>query len=145
VLALLRVIDLGVTYFFARGSLAGVKTIHFARWVVLDDARRILFTSYYDGSLESYMNDFIDKLSTGLNLIFSNGVGYPRTRWLIFGGANDEQAFKDFIRVHQVEVAVCYSAYPDLTTTNIINNAAIRKGLTQDLDDDAASRWLARL
>ena len=142
---LLRVINLGVTYFFARGSLAGVKTIHFARWVVLDDTRRIIFTSYYDGSLESYMDDFIDKLSKGLNLIFSNGVGYPRTRWLISGGAKDEQAFKDYLRVHQVEVAVYYSAYPDLTTANIINSAAIRKGLTQDLDDDDAGRWLARL
>lgn len=143
---LLLVIDLGVTYFFARGSLAGVKTIHFARWVVLDDARRIIFTSYYDGSLESYMDDFIDKLSMGLNLIFSNGIGYPRTRWLIFGGATDEQAFKDYLRVHQLEVAVFYSAYPDMTTANIINNAAIRRGMAQrQLDDDDARRWLARL
>ena len=66
----------------------------------------MIFTSCYDGSLESYMNDFIDKLSWGLNVIFSNGVGYPRTRWLILGGAKDEQTFKDYLRCHQLETPV---------------------------------------
>ena len=74
------------------------RTIHFARWVLLDGRRRMFFASNYDGSLESYMDDFIDKVAWGLNLVFSNGVGYPRTRWLVFGGARDELAFKDYLR-----------------------------------------------
>ena len=68
---------------FNRANLAGVKTIHFARWVFLDDQRRLVFASNYDGSLESYMDDFIDKVAWGLNAVFSNGVGYPRTSWLV--------------------------------------------------------------
>ena len=145
VILVLRAINLGATFLFARGTLAGVTTIHFARWVPIDDHRRIVFTSCYDGSLESYMDDFIDKLAWGLNLIFSNGVGYPRTRWLIFGGASDEQSFKDYLRLRQIETAVSYATYPTLTTANVINNAAIRYGLGRTLDDAAAATWLARL
>lgn len=131
---------------FVRGSLAGVTTIHAARWVPLDGGRRMIFTSCYDGSLESYMNDFIDKLAWGLNVIFSNGVGYPRTRWLVLDGARDEQSFKDYLRRHQLETAVSYAAHPDLTAANIRTNVAIRRGLANpSLDDRRAAEWLALL
>ena len=83
----LGVVNFGTRHLFNRGSLTGVKTIHFARWVFLDGKRRIIFASNYDGSLESYMGDFIDKVAWGLNAVFSNGVGYPRTSWLVAGGA----------------------------------------------------------
>ena len=107
--------DYAVRHIFNRADLAGVKTIHFARWVFLDGRRRVVFASSYDGSVESYMDDFIDKVWWGLNAVFSNGVGYPRTRWLLFGGARDERAFKRVLRRRQEPVQVWYSAYPDLT------------------------------
>ena len=62
---------------FNHANLIGVKTIHFARWVFLDEAPRLIFASNYDGSLENYMDDFIDKIAWGLNIVFSNGVDYP--------------------------------------------------------------------
>ena len=105
-------LDYATRHIFNHGNLAGVKTIHFARWVFLDGKRRVFFASNYDGSLESYMDDFIDKVAWGLNLVFSNGVGYPRTSWLVLGGAKDELAFKDYLRTHQVPTRVWYSAYP---------------------------------
>ena len=37
------------------------------------------------------MDDFINKVGWGLNLMFSNGFGWPRTDWLIKGGARHEQ------------------------------------------------------
>jgi len=40
------------------------------------------YASNYDGSLDSYMDDFINKVAYGLNLVFSNGIGYPRTSFL---------------------------------------------------------------
>ncbi|MDQ4047976.1 MAG: hypothetical protein M3131_01130, partial [Actinomycetota bacterium] len=85
-LAVLWLIDNGARHVFTRASLAGIKTIHFAHWTVLDEGRRVLFTSNYDGSHESYMDDFIDKVAYGLNASFSNGVGYPKTRFLVFEG-----------------------------------------------------------
>ena len=137
--------DYGAHHLFNRGSLAGVKTIHFARWVALDGRRRMIFASNYDGSVESYMDDFIDKVSWGLNATFSNGQGYPRTDFLLLRGARDELAFKDFLRAHQVPTQVWYSAYERLTALNAGNNARIRAGLSGAMSPAEAARWLALL
>ena len=115
-------------HFFDRGNLSGVKTIHFARWVFIDDRQRMFFASNYDGSMESYMDDFIDKVAWGLNLVFSNGVGYPRTSWLVRGGAKDELAFKDYLRTHQIPTLVWYSAYDRLTALNVAAERAHPRG-----------------
>jgi hypothetical protein len=130
---------------FVRGSLAGVKTIHFARWTPLDDFRRVIFTSAYDGSLEGYNDDFIDRVAYGLNASFSNGVGYPRTKFLLFDGAKRELEFKDYLRRHQIPTQVFYSAYDRLSAVNIENNALIRSGLAGTLAPAEAEAWLRRL
>ena len=130
---------------FNHANLLGVKTIHFARWLFLDDKRRVIFCSNYDGSLESYMDDFIDKIAWGLNAAFSNGVDYPKTNWLILDGANDEQTFKRFNLTHQLVAPFWYAAYQGLTALNIENNEQIRAGLYGDLDDAAVRAWLRRL
>lgn len=144
----LRTVLYGLDYFnrhvYGKDGLAGVRTIHFARWVYVDGGRRLVFASNYDGSLESYMDDFIDKLALGLNAVFSNGVGYPVTRWLLFGGAQDEQAFKSYLRAHQLP-SVWYSAYRDLSARNIDDNSKLREGLAGELDADRARSWLALL
>ena len=75
--------------------------------------------------------------------MFSNGIGYPRTSWLVVGGARDEESFKAFLRSHQLTTKVWFSAYPQLTTANIENNAAIRAGLL-GVKDDAEARAVAR-
>jgi hypothetical protein len=140
---LLRLLDYGTRNLFNNGNLTGIRTIHFARWVFIDDKRRLVFASNYDGSLESYMDDFIDKVAWGLNAVFSNGSGYPRTIALILGGAKREQEFKDFLRRHQVPTQVWYSAYPHLTAVNIANNARVREGLHGTLSRAECERWLA--
>lgn len=142
----LRLLDYASKYIYNNGRLTGVTTIHFARWILIDSGRRVLFMSNYDGSLESYMSDFIDKVAWGLNLVFSNGVGWPKTSWLVKGGAKNEMAFKNFLRSHELPTQVYYSAYPDLTAVNIANNAAIRRGLTvQRMTDAEARDWLKLL
>jgi hypothetical protein len=141
----LYAINYTTRHVFNRGNLAGVKTIHFARWIFLDDKRRVIFASNYDGSLESYMDDFIDKIAWGLNIVFSNGSGYPRARWLVADGARDELAFKDYLRLHQVPTRVWFSAYGRLTNANIANNERIRAGLADHADPDKPERWLQAL
>jgi hypothetical protein len=64
-----------------QGSLAGIPTIHFAHWSLIDGGQRLLFLSNYDGSWGSYLDDFIDRASDGLTLIWSNTVGFPRTHY----------------------------------------------------------------
>ena len=141
---LLWLLDYSARHVYKRGYLTRVQTIHFARWVLLDDNRRLFFASNYDGSLESYMDDFINKVAWGLNLVFSNGVGYPSTRWLIKGGAEQEQKFKNFLRRRQLPTQVWYKAYPDKTTFDLARNSRIRDGVENRPDNDEEIRqWLA--
>ncbi len=138
------VLDFSLRHLYTRGRLARVGTIHFARWVFLDNRRRLLFASNYDGSLDSYMDDFINKVAYGLNLVFSNGIGYPRTSWLLLGGAKHELPFKYFLRRHQVPTQVWYKAYPDLTAADLAGNTMIREGLERAaMSEDEARAWLA--
>ncbi len=132
-------------HIYNRGFLTRVKTIHFARWVLLDDNRRVFFASNYDGDLESYMDDFINKVGWGLNLVFSNGTGWPKTRWLLKGGATYEQKFKYFLRRHQYHTNVWYKAYPNLTTVDLARNAKIRQGLAnlRYRNDDEIQAWIS--
>jgi hypothetical protein len=130
---------------FNHADLIGVKTIHFARWVFVDQKRRLFFASNYDGSLENYMDDFIDKIAWGLNIVFSNGVDYPKTRFLILDGAHNEQVFKRFNLTHQLVTPFWYAAYQGLTALNIENNARIRAGLYGAMDEATTRAWLRRL
>jgi hypothetical protein len=142
----LWLLDYGTRHVYNRGHLTRVSTIHFARWVFLDGKQRLLFASNYDGSLESYMDDFINKVGWGLNLVFSAGVGYPRTDWLILGGAKDEQKFKRYLRRHELATEVWYKAHPGLTAVDMERNTRIRQGLEQPAMTDAESRqWLGLL
>ena len=141
---ILALTDYATRHIYNSGVLSGLNTIHFARWVLLDDGKRLFFSSNYDGSLESYMNDFIDKAAWGLNAIFSNGEGFPRTSFLFCGGIRDEKAYKRFLPTRQVHSRLWYSAYPHLTTKNIANNTAIRIGLSGSMTEQQAQYWLQR-
>jgi hypothetical protein len=125
----LYLIDYGARHIYIRGRLARVHTIHAARWVFLDGGRRVFFGSNYDGSLESYMDDFINKVAFGLNLVFSNGVGYPTARWLVLDGARNEQRFKSYLRRHQLATEVWYNGHAGLTAHQLERNARLRRGL----------------
>jgi hypothetical protein len=139
---ILWIINYTTRHIFNRGRLARVTTIHFARWVFLDDKKRLFFASNYDGSLDSYMDDFIDKVAFGLNVVFSNGVGYPRTNWLVLDGAKDEQKFKYFIRRHELATEVWYNGHPGLTALNLQRNTLIRQGLENPaMSDSQLEEW----
>jgi hypothetical protein len=131
---------------YSRGFLGRAGTIHFARWTLLNDKRRLLFVSNYDGSLESYTDDFINKVAFGLNVVFGNAVGYPRTRWLFLDGAKAEQPFKYFVRRHALPTEVWYNAHPGLTAFELLRNGRIRAGLEQpSMTDGEVQEWLRLL
>lgn len=117
---------IGIVAKLERGPLVGIPTIHFARWVILDDGKRLLFTSNYDGLWERYIDDFIDKAAVGMTWIWRNCEGFPPTNfWGTKGGARDVKAFKQYILDHQIIAQVFYRAYPDLTVDNLLNDNEI--------------------
>ncbi|MBX3192390.1 MAG: hypothetical protein KF819_35695 [Labilithrix sp.] len=153
----LGVIDFLANLIFDSGKLGDIPTIHFARWVLIEGApsrrpaadgraptrsARVLFFSNFDGSWENYLGDFIDKAAKGLTSIWSNTVGFPRTYFLLWRGALDEQRFKTWTRAGQLPTQVWFSAYPELTLRNITDNMKIREGL---FDEKGDLEWLRRL
>jgi hypothetical protein len=143
---LLWVLNWSARHIYNRGYLTRVQTIHFARWVFLDHRKRLFFASNYDGSVESYMDDFINKVAWGINLVFSNGVGYPRSHWLILDGARAEQKYKRVLRRHQLPTDVWYKAYPGLTVVDLERNSRIREGIEcSAMTDEEAREWLRLL
>jgi hypothetical protein len=100
------------------GSLTGISTIHFVRWLVIDNGRRLLFVSDYDNSWENYIDEFAEMILSGLDAIWDTALGYPPD------GARDLPAFKRFLRCHQVPAEVFFSAYPGETVLNIAADTA---------------------
>ncbi len=126
------------------GMLGKIPSIHFAHWSMIDDGGRLLFLSNFDGSWENYLDDFIDKASTGLTGIWSNTINFPRTWFLLFGGAKDGPRFKADARAYQVYTTVWYSAYPKLTVQSIDANSSIREDMFKSLDVAEIKTWLRR-
>ena len=114
--AVMAAIDSYASRLAPPGSLIGVSTIHFVKWTVLDDGRRLMMVSDYDGSWESYIDEFAEMILSGLDAIWSTAEGYPPD------GARDVPAFKRFLRSHQVPSEVFFSAYPDATVLNIVSS-----------------------
>lgn len=127
-----------------KGELSGIPSIHFAHWSLIDNGRRLFFVSNFDGSWENYLDDFIDKASPGLTAIWSNTLGFPKTRWLVKDGARDGSRFKANARDKQAYTNVWYSAYTHLTVQTIDNNSSIREDLFTSLDDAATRDWVRR-
>ena len=136
-------IDYFARHVYTRGHLGRIRNIHFARWVFLDGRKRMIFASNYDGSHEAYMDDFINKAGWALNLSFNCGLGYPRTRWVIKDGIDDELKFKYTQRRHQMPTETWYRAYPGLTVYDLERNARVRAGFERRTMTDAEVRtWL---
>ena len=106
-----------------------ISTIHFARWVMIDDDTRLLFTTNFDGSWDDYIDEFIEKAADGLDAIWSNCEGFPE------GGSRNRAAFKQYIRDYEYPALVFYSAYPDATVKNIHRALRTRAKFEAFLDE----------
>jgi hypothetical protein len=112
-------------------GLAGIPSIHFARWQLLDGGRRLMFATNYDGGWGGYLGDFVAIAAFGMNAIWGNTGGFPRTFYLFFGGVTDEQRFKCYARNSQFETLLWYQRYPDLSLAAIRRNSELREELAR--------------
>ena len=125
------------------GFLDKIGTIHFARWVTLPGTRDYIFVSNFDGSWESYLEDFITKAHAGLTAAWSCTMGFPYTKNLFQLGATDGERFKRFARHSMVHTAFWYNAYPDISTDQIRVNASIRRAIAIAESDEEAGAMLS--
>ena len=128
----------------SKGNLSGITTIHFARWAIVDkgilsqsDQSYLLFESNYDGSWDSYIDDFVQFASTRMNLIWGNCVDYSSR------GCKDVAWFKQHIRKNQFPAQVFYSAYPNLTVKNILTDLEISHSVAQFLTQADVKQFLS--
>ena len=118
--AVMSAIDSYAKRLASPGSLIGISTIHFVRWLVIDNGSRLMMVSDYDGSWENYIDEFAEMILSGLDAIWETSLAFPAD------GARDLPAFKSFLRNHQVPAEVFFSAYPRETVLNIVNDSPLR-------------------
>lgn len=129
-----------------RGFLGSMRTVHFAHWAFLNNSSRLLFLSNFDHSWDSYLDDFIEKATVGLTLSWGSGVGFPRTRWLVQGGAAHGRQFKAWALASRSVSRFWYSAYPKLSVDQIERNHRIANGLRKtSMSDKQAREWMRDL
>jgi len=109
-----------------------VSGTHFARWALIGDviyegvgrpdrlrAGRLLFTSNFDGSLETYLEELRTGLGEVADQIWTHCSGYP--------GRGDASAFASYLRAHQLENSLFFAAYGELKVTDVTRNLATRR------------------
>lgn len=106
-----------------------IATVHDLRFVIFDNDTRIIFASTYDGTWDSYMDDFATVIPDELDLLFHECEGYP--------GARDPN-FKEWLVRNQVEALAFYSAYPDASVRNVWKALKVKQAFDTLLDQASA-------
>ncbi len=128
------------------GYLGSMRTIHFAQWSIVGNGSRLLFFSNFDGSWESYLDDFIEKAHGGLSLAWGSCVGFPPCRFLVLGGASHGRQFKAWARRSMAPASFWFSAYPADTVNQVERRTACANGLRQTtLTEQEAAAWIRTL
>jgi hypothetical protein len=132
-LAVLRVVSFAARYRFNLGYLATIPSIHFARFIYLPERKSLVFFSNYDGRFDDYLGDFSSV--AGVSAVWGNTLNFPRPFLLIFDGARRENLFKRFARNSQLESLVWYSAYPEVSVSDIDRATVLREQLARPTDE----------
>jgi Dyp-type peroxidase family len=127
---------------FRPGFVRNMGTIHYARWWRVPGTNKAAFFSNFDGSWESYLEDFVTRTASGMTAVWSNWQGFPPTKFLILKGVADGGRFKRWVRTQQQAVPFWYSRFPKLTTDHIRNNALIHRGVACAQTNSEAEEWL---
>jgi hypothetical protein len=100
-------------------ALDAIATVHFARFVFIDETRLAVITTY-DGDFDTYINEFIDHIGDVFNTLLqhmANASPMPVQE--------HREEFLSFIRAHDLRcLPPFYSAYPQRTVLDITAGSA---------------------
>lgn len=95
-------------------GLNQVATIHFARWVIINGGRDLLFCANFDGSLDQYLTDFMVVANTReapyMDIVWGTCVDYP---------GSEPTAFVAWARRWLIDTTLFFPTIPDLTIKDI--------------------------
>jgi len=124
------------------GYLVTVRTIHFAHLSLVGNGSRLMFQANFDGTWDNYLTDFTEKVHAYLTLVWTSGVGFPATRYLVLDGATHGRLFKKWKRRAMAPSLLWFSAYPALSVEQIRRQADIADGLRKKkLTRPEAAKW----
>lgn len=107
-------------------GLDTVRSVHFARFVLLENDTRFAVITSYDGDLETYVMEFIDVMGDIFDALLAF-VGDLPPGFTSVRAQRD--AFVDYVRSHDVPiVGSFYSAYPSLRVNDILAGAGPAAG-----------------
>jgi hypothetical protein len=127
--AVVRLVGVMFQRILLRGGFGGVFTLHFAHVVLLDEGRRVLLVTGYDGSALEYLGNFTDTAGAYINGAYGGVENYPACKWLIGRGAASLNGFAGWSRQHMQYTPVFYSAYPQETVLNLMKDLDLRDHL----------------
>jgi hypothetical protein len=109
-----------------RDAIREIGTLHTARHVIFDNDTRYLFASVFDGSWDTYIDDFA-ATAVGANFekVWSHTEGFP--------GITDPN-IKEWFVAHQAPASAFASAYPDLTVKQIWKDQRVNEAFQEVLD-----------
>ena len=102
-----------------------VGTLHDMRFVFLDNDTRLLFATAYDGEWDAYIDDFVTKIPTSMDLFFCNLEGWPGIH---------SPSIKDWLVQHQLSADAWYVANPNLTVAETRRLEKLGKAADEFLD-----------
>lgn len=102
-----------------RAALDRLKTVHFARFVLLENDTRLAVITVYDGDFKTYIEDFVAHLGDVFDALLAFVEDWPQT-----GSVRDRVAdFAEFVLARDVApVAPLFGAYPGRTVTAILGS-----------------------
>ena len=96
-------------------ALNKLKTVHFARFVFLENNTKLAVITTYDGSFDDYINEFIDEIGDVFNALLAHMADGPP-----LPVQQHRQAFLDYVRKNDLRaIEPFYSAYPQATVLDI--------------------------
>lgn len=107
-------------------AIISVGTIHDLRFVIIDNDTRLIFASTFDGTWDTYINDFATKIPEVLDVIFDCLEGWPGIK---------DPTVKEYIKSIQHTSIMWYASHPNLTVTDITRQNKIVAGINKVLDE----------
>jgi hypothetical protein len=111
-------------------TLRRLSFIHFARWTLVRELpangprlrnTHLFFESNFNGTWSQYIDAFSYVVPKHIAAIWKSSFGFP--------GPVPAQPFKDYIASHEYVAEHYYCAYPEASTTMIVDALAVREDL----------------
>ncbi|MBL4703923.1 MAG: hypothetical protein JKY54_05345 [Flavobacteriales bacterium] len=119
-------------------SFAKMKSVHFARWLVVPALRdikaSIIYSANVDGSVANHLDELVDMLTNDLDQILSHCIGYPS------GNSLNRESRLSYLKGHSLSTPGFYVGAPNRTVEQIHNEAKLHTAV-RDFVKEHGHEW----